>query len=201
MTLKSLITADVANVFMNTDEFATSAVHRPGLDDTSVTGVFIEADVLDTVRRGVWQVASTVTVLAGDIWRIDGRNWRTIHTELDRFGMQTVHLFERPTSAISIMERTWTKSPSGGPQETLKAKYEGLYAKFVARDSTLETDGRRRQLVTSWIVYLEQQVDLTHDDVIVDSDENHYRIVLTEEPENELSLFRVTCELDNDSKD
>lgn len=200
MTLRDLITADVTGVFLNTDDFATTATHRPGLDDTSVTGVFIEAEVVDTVRRGVFKVASTVTVLNGDKWRINSRNWRTIHIDLDEFGMQTVYVFERPTTNLKIMERVWTKSHSGGPKETLVAKHEDLRGTFLERDSTLETDGRRRELVTSYTLYLEEYLSLTHDNVIVDEDDNHYRIVLVEEPEGVLNLPRVTCELDNDSK-
>lgn len=201
MTLKSLIQADVSTVFLNTDEFATTSTHRPGLDDASVTGVFIESEVLDTVRRAVWRVSSSVNVLKHDKWRIDGKNWRTIHVELAEFGMQTVHLFERLETKITIKERSWGKSPSGGPIETLKAKHDDLRGKFLERDSTLETDGRRRELVTSYTLYLEQYLSLTHDDVIIDEDDNHYRIVLVEEPEGVLNLPRVTCELDNDSKD
>ncbi len=190
MTLKSLMTSDVSDVFLNANDFAESVVRDPCGAAQTLTVVWFERDELDYVRYGDMYASSSETILDGSLWRIRGEMWRAMHTDQAEEGMRRTALHKQLPSLVNVRDRNWIKT-EGGAQDDNSAdvaadwEYEEQRALIHEVDAEEELDrGDRRTIVPSYRIFFEANLPLNHNHVVMDmATGNHYRIVGRNPPE------------------
>lgn len=105
MTLASQISDDVADVFLNTDDFAETVSRYPlgvAASAESVTAVFAERDPSqdttrgdDNMRTGALHVADSVDADPRDSWLIQSEVWETTSVSGSSGGMKVVEVKRR----------------------------------------------------------------------------------------------------------
>ena len=116
MTLADQIDADVADVFLNTNEHAESVTHRPlgnASNDASVAALIWmdEPEIQNTngratVQRGYLDVSSTLSLNESDRWEIRGRWYDTETVSTPDTGMVRVAVVERRADTVTSAGRT-----------------------------------------------------------------------------------------------
>ena len=99
MTLSEQVVADVATVFLNTDDFAETVtrIASDGTRDgfTAIADTFQEEwNEFDKVweQRGFVELASTVTVSRSDKWDVNSKEFKVEKIGDDRHGMIRIDL-------------------------------------------------------------------------------------------------------------
>lgn len=194
MSLKTIMASDVVTVVLNTDDFATTAEHNPGQgDETSVAGVLDpHADLLPgQIRAADWYTADTVPIADTDRWRIDDKDWRTLHTELSEGGLQRSLLHEALPHRMHVQHRNWNKNRHGAQDDDEQGRwvYENVPAKFFEVDGELSDRETRRAMVRNYDIYLEEPLPLAVNRTVFDDTGIEYQIVGFTQPDGADRMF------------